>query len=308
MPDSYKTFFVINPKSANNTTEKKFLSLFPEIKGFFADFDFKKTLYPMHATEITRYAIKDGYEMIVSVGGDGTLNEVLNGFFENGRRIGENVVLGVLPSGTGGDFRKTLLMGYDMKKSLIKLKGKGFKKIDCGNIKFTENGEKKERYFINIGSFGISGVVDHYVNKTTKFFGGKVSFFIGSLRGMLAYKNEEVRIILDEIEIYNGKMCVCAVANGKYFGGGMMIAPRAIIDDGLFDVIILGDLSKKEFLSLSTKIYKGKHVGHPKIFTFQGNFLRAESDSPLLLDIDGENIGKTPAEFSLLPSSIALKS
>ena len=244
---------------------------------------------------------------VITVGGDGTNNEVVNGFFENKRNLFPKAKLGFVNRGTGGDWRKTIGLPAEWDKCVEILKNGKEKTIDIGWLKFHDHvGKEVERYFINIASFGIGGYVDDIVNKTTKFFGGKVSFFWGTLKATLTYKNKRVKLKIDgrdlgELKIYN-----VAVANGKYFGGGMMVAPEADPSDGLFDIVIMGDLSLMEILSLAKDIYKGTHLQKEKITFLKGKKVEAYSEEEALFDIDGEAPGKVPAEIEIIPDSLQI--
>lgn len=260
-----------------------------------------------HGVTLAR-GLADTAQFLISVGGDGTHNEVVAGLVAAGvpRTAGS---VGFLTLGTGGDFRKTLGLPVDPVTQVEAIvedirNGKG-RRIDCGRLHYTDHqGREAERGFVNIAGFGISGQVDAFVNTTTKAFGGLVSFFVATLRATLAWKNRRVRIRIDgeampEQAIYN-----VAVANGRWFGGGMMIAPAAQPDDGLFDVVCLGDLSFAETLGLTRHIYAGSHLGLPKIWHRRGRVVEADSTHAVLLDVDGEPLGRLPARFEIVPEAL----
>ena len=307
MSSNYKTFMIVNPHSSGGKTGE----LWPEIKETayqtIGDFEFALTTGVGHATELARSALKQGYEMIVSVGGDGTNNEVVNGFFENGELINPEAVFGVVCSGTGSDFIKTAGIPRDFKKSVPMLAGRNYRLIDIGWMEHLDHsGKKVERYFINIASFGVGGAVDDLVNRSKKLFGGKSAFLWASFRAGLFYQNQPVELELDgkklERKIFN-----LAVANGRYFGAGMMVAPMAELDDGIFEVVILGDLAIPERMKLSRLIYKGEHLNLSKVEHFRAKEVSATSPETVLLDIDGEAPGSLPARFKILPKILRLK-
>ncbi len=307
MAENYRAFLVVNPNSSGGRTGK----VWPQIKELaqkvLKEFDFALTEGVGHATELARSALKQGYEMIVSVGGDGTNNEVVNGFFENGELINPEAVFAVVCSGTGSDFIKTAGIPRDFRQSIPMLAGKNFRMIDIGWMEHIDHsGKRVERYFINIASFGVGGAVDDLVNRSKKLFGGKVAFLWASFRAGLFYQNQPVELVIDgknlERKIFN-----LAVANGRFFGAGMMVAPMAELDDGIFEVVILGDLAISERLKLSRLIYEGKHLDMPKIEHFQAKELVAKSAEKVLLDVDGEAPGSLPARFKILPKILRLK-
>ncbi|MFO8057652.1 MAG: diacylglycerol kinase family lipid kinase [bacterium] len=306
--NNYSTYFVVNPHSANRRTGR----LWPEIKALaekhLGTIGFGLTEEQGHAVELTREAIKSGYEMITSLGGDGTNNEVVNGFFEDGKTINPEAVLGVVCSGTGSDLIRTAGIPRDFQSSVPMLEGRDARPTDVGYMRFRDHqGNQVGRYFINIASFGVAGEVDERVNNTSKLLGGKISFLWASLRGTLAYRNKTVRLSLDEGEQMTRRVFNVAVANGQYFGAGMRTAPKAVMDDGLFDVAILGDFSFREELKLMRRIYDGSHMNMDKVESFRAKKVVAESEERVLLDVDGEQPGMLPASFEILPAAIKMK-
>lgn len=297
-----KPVFIVNPNSANGSTRKEWPGIEALARERFPKLEVRFTTKPFEAPTLVSRAIHAGADLVVSVGGDGTHNEVVNGFFENDKAINPEATLGILSRGTGGDFRRTLGLGRcsggEMVAAVNQLAGCRTTACDVGRLTFVANGgEACVRYFINIASFGIGGEVDKRVNESSKALGGKASFFIGSLKAALAYKNRRVRVSVDGKPFYEGPMYNVAVANGRFFGGGMMIAPNAEIDDGLFDVVACGDLNFFESLALARTIYSGKHLALPKVSTTRGKVVTAESEERVLLDVDGEAPGRLHAKF-----------
>lgn len=295
-------FFVVNPNSRNRQTKKIWPDIEKLLKENQINFEYQFTKAPLDAIEIAKNAALSNFDIIVSVGGDGTNNEVLNGIMmSNSNKL---PALGFIPQGTGGDFRRTAQLSSDINQAIKILQDARRRRIDIGKISFIgHNQQKTERYFLNICSFGISGLVDYYVNHTTKFFGGKISFMLGTIRGIFNYKNIPANIIVDGKSLGEINITLVAVANGKYFGGSMMVAPEAELDDGLFDIIIMKDISKMRFIIDGQKIYKGRHIIPPNVFAMKGKEVIVEKDG-LYIDLDGEDAGKTPAKFSIIPKAI----
>lgn len=303
-----KTFFVVNPKSANGGTGRRWAELAASIARTLSDFGVEFTKGPLDAVHITRTALKSGYECIVAVGGDGTINEVTNGFFEDGKVINPNAALGVLPRGTGGDFRKTFDWALDDAAAINRLKTPETRPFDVGRLDFLgHDGKPQTRYFANICSFGVSGVVDAEVNKTSKALGGKVSFMLGSFKAMTRYKDQRVRLTLDDKPLEEVMVTTLSVANGKFFGGGMKVAPDADVSDGLFDVVIWSGYGLKDFVVKSAGIYSGEHVKWKNTRVVRAKRVVAESDEKVLIDCDGEQPGTLPCTMTILPSAIRLK-
>jgi YegS/Rv2252/BmrU family lipid kinase len=303
-----KTFLVVNPKSANGQTGKRW----PEISARAAEalgaFGHAFTEGPMDAARLSRKAIRDGYECAVAVGGDGTVNEVVNGFFDGDKVINPQATLGVIPRGTGGDFRRTFGWGTELQEALDRLKTDAVRPLDVGRLDFLDaRGARALRYFVNICSFGVSGQVDHEVNRSSKALGGKLSFMLGSVKALLKYSDSRVRIALDDGPEQEVLVTTLAVANGRYFGGGMCVAPTADPHDGLFDITIWTGYGLTDFALKSKAIYDGSHVKLPGTRTMRCKKLRAQSAEEVLLDVDGEQPGRLPCTMTLLPAAIQLK-
>src|SRR6185503_19248811 len=213
---------------------------------------------PGHLIELARTAAADG-KLLVAVGGDGTLNEVVNGI------AGSGAELAVLPSGTGQDFGRTYGIPSKFDDAVrVALTGET-RAVDAARVHYrTWSGEDAERWFANVGSVGMSAAVAQRANSMSKALGGKATFFYALTRVFFEWENTPVTVELDDGE-RRGRMHDVVVANGVWHGGGMKLAPDARPDDGLFDVVLIGDVGKVDFLTTAPKIYKGKHVAHPKV-------------------------------------------
>jgi len=248
-------------------------------------------------------------ECVVAVGGDGTANEVANGFFDAaGNPFRKKAGLGIIPRGTGGDFRKTFGWTTGLEEAAGRLKGDALRSIDVGRITFTGNdGKPTSRIFVNVASAGVSGRVDFEVNRTTKALGGKVSFAWGSFKAMLRHRDVPVRVRFDDGPVETFPATVLAIANGQFFGGGMWIAPDARPDDGQFDVTLWTGYGLTDFVTRASAIYDGTHVKFPKTRTLRARKVEMDADSEVLLDVDGEQPGRLPATFEILPGALKLK-
>lgn len=266
---------------------------------------------PGDAGRLVRAARRDRVECIVLVGGDGTLNDAVQGFLEPDGSVASGPDLGIIPSGTGGDFRRTFSLGDSVEEAAERVLKSSPRPLDLGLLSVTgDDGSRLRRAFINITSFGIGGLTDRIVNSSPKWMGGKAAFFTGTLRAMLVYKNAPVRVRVD------GKVCLeapifnVALANGRYFGGGMMIAPDADPSDGLLDVVMLEDMSKVESALLSQHIYKGAHLGKPKVSIARGKVVEAEplaASTEVLVDMDGETPGRLPLRAEVAPGALRIR-
>lgn len=304
MSDRPTTFVVVNPASANGRTGRRWPELAARLRARVGEFEVAFTERPRQAGDLVAAAIRRGAEQIVSVGGDGTHNEVVNGFFAPDVDCSA-VTLAVVPTGTGGDLRRTLGLSSDPIEAIDAI-GRDIRRADAGRIEYTtHDGDTESSYFINIASFGIAGLVDKLVNSSSKALGGKVSFLWGTARAAMRYQNQPVRLVLDDGEPLKRTINNVAVANARYFGGGMKIAPEADMTDGRFDVVIVGDLGTVQMARGLSSIYRGEHIGRSGIEHFRAKTVRAEpaTDAAVLIDMDGEQPGRLPATFSIVPGA-----
>lgn len=310
-----KPFLVVNPASDNGATGRRFDAIARVVQEELGGFEHAFTERPMHAARLARQALRDGAELVVAVGGDGTLNEVVNGFFEeaqgpeerNRRSIRPEAALGLIPRGTGGDFRKTLGLGTDLREAVRRLKGTP-RAVDVGLCQYiSHEGKAEERYFINIASFGVSGAVDREVNKGTgKWLGGSLAFQLASAKALLGYSDRPVTLSLDGGAKEAMAITCVAVANGRFFGGGMQVAPAARPDDGRFQITVWRGFGLADFIFKKRAIYQGTHLAFAGTTAREAVRLKAESEVEVLLDIDGEAPGRLPATFEILPGAVRL--
>lgn len=303
-----KTFLVVNPRSANGQTGKRWAEISARVSRALGDFGYAFTEGGMDAARIARQALHDGYECIVAVGGDGTLNEVTNGFFEDGRVINPHAALGLLPRGTGGDFRRTFGWDSELEPALERLRTDKTEPFDVGLIEYTSHqGPPERRYFANIASFGASGMVADEVNRGTKALGGHLSFMWGTVKALTKYKDRRVTFRADGGPEETLDITAVAVSNGRYFGGGMCVAPDALTHDGLFDVTLWVGYTLVDFALKSKGVYSGDHVNWKGTRRLRCRTFEATSEQEVLLDVDGEVPGRLPCKMTLLPSAIRLK-
>ena len=304
-----RTVVIANPKSQGGKLGKRWTEVAEQLSRAFP-FDEQMTQGVGDATRLAREALKGGAERIVAIGGDGTVNEVVNGFFEDGKPIAPDATFGLIPFGTGGDFRRTVGLPQEIGEAAAVIAAGQRRKIDVGRLSFVAtDGTPATRMFANIASFGVSGVVDRLVNESGKKLGGKLSFMFASVRATWSYKNQRVQLTLDGNERVELSINTVAIANGKFFGGGMKVAPDAELDDATFDVVAIGDLGMGEVLKMSRKIYKGEHLAMDKVSVKRARVVDAEPIEPgavVELDIDGENPGRLPARFEIVPAALWL--
>jgi diacylglycerol kinase (ATP) len=249
-------------------------------------------------------AARNGAARLVVVGGDGSVNEVVNGLANAGVR---DVEVAVVPRGTGYDFVRTFGIPRDLERAVeIALTGE-VREIDLGLVTYrTWAGSEGRAHFANVASAGISGAIAQRANETSKALGGKISYYWATLAVFARWQTGEMRISVDD-EIRGGRMIDVMVANGRYLGGGMKMLPEAEPDDGLFDVLLLGDVTKRDLLLTLPKSYRGKHLPHPRLEVLRGRVVSVDADEPLPLELDGEQPGTTPARFEIVPGALKLR-
>ena len=271
-------------------------------------FDAHLTNAPGDATDLTRRALlEDRADLIICVGGDGTLNEVVNGFMGEHGPIRPEALLGFIPRGTGCDFIKTSLMPKALDRALDVIKESHTRPLDLGKLLYTDHsGRRSSRYFHNIASFGLGGEVDDRVNRTTKIFGGFISFIWATLISILIYHKKRIHLFIDDCLDRKVNCWNVVIANGQYHGGGMWVAPEAALDDGLFHVTIIGEFTLPEVFWNLPKLYNGKLLQLEKVETLTCTRVKASSDQRVLLDVDGEQPGHLPVTIEMVPAAISL--
>ncbi len=305
-----KTQVIVNPESNRGRTRKKWAQIKEALKSFLKEFKYEFTEKPSQAIDISRTAIREGSELIVGVGGDGTMNEISNGFFDGRALINPRTVLGIVPSGTGCDFSKSLNIPPGLRSSLQIITQAPSPVIDIGRATFkTHTGEVTERYFLNVADFGFGGEVVDRMNRNRTARRAS-SYLKSTISTFFHYKNKKIQLKIDDQEIPRDEYLIGAISNGRIFGKGMKIAPEARLDDGLFDIILIKGMKVLEFLRNVWKIYAGIHLSHPKISFVRGRKIEAIPEDPddnILIEIDGEQVGKLPAVFEIVPRSLLIK-
>jgi diacylglycerol kinase (ATP) len=304
-----KTQVIVNPESNHGRTRKRWAEIRDALKSFLKDFRCEFTEKPFQATDIAREAIKDGTELVVGVGGDGTMNEIANGFYEGRTIINPETALGIVPSGTGCDLTKSLNIPPRLKDALQVITGAPSSSIDVGKATFqSSEGGMEERYFLNIADFGVGGEVVRRVNQ--RRLEHRASSYVRCLvETMIRYRSRRVRIRVDGRELPEADYLIGAVANGRVFGKGMKIAPEAQLDDGLFDTVLVRGLRFMEFCRHGWKLMNGSHLSYDKVSLVRGRRVEAEAvgPEPVLLELDGEQLGRLPAVFEILPRGLLVK-
>jgi YegS/Rv2252/BmrU family lipid kinase len=297
-----KTVFLVNPASANGTTGRRWAELAGRAAALGLTGEVFFSERPGHLRELARSAIDGGASLLVVVGGDGTVNEVANAVAG-----ADGVELAVIARGTGWDFVRTYGIPRRLEDAVaVALRGH-VRTIDLGRAVYRPwRGGEAEAYFANVASVGMSGAIAGRANETTKALGGKLSYLWATLAVFARWRSSEVVVDVDGSQ-RRGPMHDVVVANGRYFGGGMMICPDAKPDDGLLDVLLIGDLTKRDLMLTLPKTYRGSHLPHPKAEALRGVVVAVDAERPLPLELDGEQPGTTPVRFDVVPAALRLR-
>ena len=308
---SFTLRLIVNPKAGGSSAKRKLADIQRALTEEGLSHDVRETRGPGDAARLVREARSDRIDCIAIVGGDGTLNEVSQGYLDPAGNAVSGPDLAIIPAGTGGDFRRTFGISDDARRVASRLRASSAQPLDLGILELsTESGERIVRAFVNIASFGLGGLTDRIVNESPKWMGGRAAFFLGTLRAMVSYRNAPVRILLDGKLHLEAPILNVAIANGRYFGGGMMIAPQAKPDDGLFDVVALSDMSRAQGVALARHIYRGSHIEQPGVTVARAALVEAEPlrrNEPVLIDMDGETPGRLPLRARVAHAALRIR-
>ena len=305
---------IVNPKSAGGATQSSWAATASDFRAHFGAFQVAFTKKPGDGINLAKRAAEQGRKLIIACGGDGTINEIANGILESGA----DAELGVLPSGTGGDFRRSLGMPTEMRETAKALRDGVTKKIDVGKVSFFDHQNRQtSRYFVNVSSFGLSASIIERVKTKNKLewlphdlLRGKTTFAISSLQEIFDYEFLTVRVSIDgapEKSLNTINFCVC---NSRYFGGGMKIAPDAKLDDGFFDVVNIGDIKTAKIILNGYKLYRGSHLEMAEVKAALARRIEispAYKDQTIFLETDGELPGKLPAVYEIVPQILKVR-
>ena len=305
--DATTTCVIFNPHAASGRVGREWAERERTLRQLLGPVTFRASRSSGDGAQQARDAIAAGARTLLSLGGDGTHNEVVHGILTSGAPHG-SIRLGILPSGTGGDFGRLLLDSGDWLSAAKALPTATSTTIDAGLAIFTKEGIEQRRHFLNICSFGVGGLAASMVNNSKKRLGSKATFFLTTLEAIYRYTPATVRLAVDGKEVGTYTITNIAVANGRYFGAGMMVAPMASITDGLLDVTVVEAGGLVTVLRLISTIYRGKHTELDCVKTFRGAVVTAETvgPNPAFIDLDGEAPGQIPIRLEAVPGALQL--
>jgi diacylglycerol kinase (ATP) len=307
-----RTLVIVNPRSGGGHASGSLDQVRALLERRLGGIDLQVTRHSGHGIDLARDAVLGGCPLVVAVGGDGTLHEAANGILD----AGGAAALGYVGLGTGGDFRRTLGVAHRLDAYVDAIAAAREIAIDVGRVRYrTPGGTGASRWFVNVLSAGMGGLVDRYIARTPKAFGGRAAYFAASARALVASERGHLRCgvaLGDERHELRLATYMIAICNGRYFGGGMHVAPMAKVDDGRFDVVSMDAPSKLAFAAHSSRIYGGTHLANPDVRHFGCDRLTLDLENDrasrvFLLDVDGEPLGGLPVEVELVPRALRIR-
>jgi YegS/Rv2252/BmrU family lipid kinase len=316
--DAGKTTAIVNPQASSGAAKKRWETVREVLTKRFGALETRYTEAPGHASALCREALEAGADTILSFGGDGTTNEVLCGFVdEQGHNRFPEATLAVLAAGTGGDFQRQFGR-VKVQRQVERLCAAQVRVVDYGIAHYTDpEGNTRVRPFLNVASVGVSGEVVRRVNESDAQLGATVKYLVGSLKGIRAWRNVQVRIEYDDEvdhppagEGHRVDLTLGIVANGQYFGAGMWVAPDALIDDGKFDCLEVTGMSRTKLTATLAKVFRGNHMrtkGITHRHATRVAFTPVWDDADVPIEVDGEQVGRLPARFELAAGALRLR-
>ncbi|HPU95915.1 MAG TPA: diacylglycerol kinase family lipid kinase [Bacillota bacterium] len=302
-----KIRIVLNMKAGRGKSGKVLPELAKHMQELGLSFDLQVTQKQGHAVELARQARLDGVDLVIAAGGDGTYHEVMNGLTEGGKLPCPATAMGVVTTGSGCDFPRSINMPRDDWKAAAQVIRQGkLKQVDIVKATYIgPYGAMESKAFINASNAGLTSETILSA-ESFKILGGKAGYLLAGIKTLLAYKNREIRLVVDGEEAFRGKATMVTVGNGTYCGGGIMFTPSADPFDGMIDAVVIGDLNIWEVLKEIPRIYSGGHLANPKVKAYRGKTMRLESKLPLYAEMDGEMPGTLPVEYEVLPGALKL--
>lgn len=300
-----QAYVIVNPASGAGETGHRWPSIAELLCKIIGKFDVAFTRERGHAIVLARQGLFDGHSLILAVGGDGTINEVANGFFDGKRLINPESILAIVPAGTGSDFDRSLNAAEPAAGAYERLAAGRFRTIDIGRASYVNcSGVPASRVFLNVGSLGCSANAVHMMGRRWKKVGGKYTYLAGAAVALLGNRDKVVGIEVDGLEREEITATNVAICNGTYFGAGIRVAPLAAFDDGLFDVTVWAGIGIADLIRKRRSLFDGSHLREPGTRAFRAKHLRITCGQDLPIELDGEPVGRLPASFEILPQAL----
>jgi YegS/Rv2252/BmrU family lipid kinase len=303
-PDDH-WMIIVNPNAGVKKGIKNWPAIERILKELDLSFDWIATAHREHAIHLTIEKVKEGYRNFAVVGGDGTMNEVLNGIFLQDHCPVDEITLGMIPVGTGNDWCRMFNVPFHFQKSAELLSRKKIFQQDIGNVSYYKGTDMFTRYFMNVAGLGYDALVAKKTNiLKEKGYGGALTYFYFIFASLFQYRFMEAVIEVDGNTVFKGEIFSMNVGICKYNGGGMMQVPHAVPDDGLLDVTLIKKAPKWIVVRYARKLYDGSHINLPMVETFRGKSIRIRSHGKIYLEADGESLGHTPFTFGILTKAL----
>jgi len=298
-------YVIINPFSGTTKSRTELLRISRLIGDAGLNASIKFTQYKGHAIDITTQCIAKGYRKIIVAGGDGTINEVVNGIFKQNHTPSYEITLGLIPIGSGNDLCRMYDIPENVYFAIEIIKRNKTYLQDVGWVAYSNDGIREGKFFVNIAGMGFDAFVAQRTNVwKEKLMKGKLLYILSLISSLASYRAKKIKVSCNNKVIFNDYTFSMAVGIGKYNGGGMMQLPNSINNDGLFDVSIIGKMRKPEVIKNIKNLYDGSYINNPKVKLFKEESLLVECEKKLLLEADGESLGTSPFEFDILPKSL----
>jgi YegS/Rv2252/BmrU family lipid kinase len=297
---------IVNPNAGHGKGEKDWHIIASFLLKYNLNYFSQLTQARNHAIKLTKEGIENGFRKIIVIGGDGTMNEVVNGIFLQRVCPTSHIFLSMITVGTGNDWGKMFSIPMDYEKAVKVISDFKVRLQDAGVVYYYNGAKREKRYFINIAGLGFDAVVVKRTNlQKEKGHKGKALYFINLLKSLLHYRHTHTEVDIDGMKLRNDVFTI-SIGIGKFSGGGMMQTPNALPDDGLFDITIIKKIGKGDIIMSLRKLYDGSILKHPKINGYTGKYILIDSDPLIHLEADGESLGHSPIEFKLIPKSIQI--
>jgi len=303
-PQSDEWLVIVNPNAGVGLGGKEWHKIESMLRTNHFNFSSSFTQAKGHAIHIAKEGIIDGYRNFIVVGGDGTMNEVLNGCFHQNTCPTNMLNLSMITVGTGNDWGRMFKIPADYHDAVQVIREKKTCLQDTGVVYFHNAGKKDKRYFINIAGLGFDAMVVKRTNRQKeKGRSGKAIYLWNLLISLLSYKHTVAEIVIDGNRVCH-KVFTLSLGIGRYSGGGMMQTPQALPDDGLFDITVIKKMSKADVVRSLGLLYNGMILSHPKVEGYKGKDILIDSEPLMHLEVDGESLGHSPIKFEIIPRSI----
>jgi YegS/Rv2252/BmrU family lipid kinase len=301
-----KWMVVVNPNSGKRKGKKDWHKIHSLLHTYKLNFDAVFTEGPRHAIEIAKRKVDQGYRQFIVIGGDGTMNEVINGLFQQSSIPTTEVIIGMITVGTGNDWGKMFGIPLDYEKAIQTLLKRKIMAQDAGVVQYHHASSLQKRFFVNIAGIGFDAFVVNRTNKLkAKGRSNTFTYISAVLTSLFRYRHSHAVVDMDG-HTFRDSVFSMSIAIGKYCGNGMMQTPDAIADDGLFDVTLIKKIGRGNVLRNIGKLYNGKIINHPRVDTYKGKSIYIDSDPIIHLETDGESLGHSPFRFDILPSSVSV--